>query len=366
MMQQNPDPRFARLHKPGILTSHYAGLTPIRPGIPFDQVLGLILSGRDILLCGSWGSAMSFYSWMKNKLTKRFPVDNYPASRKYREALHGWNARVWIRILGHRADLSRAPQNPWLKEFYPSQDDFMIRFANFLGMNGAFQWYKRGIQYPVIAHRVHPFYGTYFPTRDEHLVLFDQWLSRHSRQFRNAVDIGTGCGILSLIMHKHGIHQIHATDISPNAIYSVDMELQRHSVYQNHCITTREASLLGDHRPGAEDLVVCNPPWIPLQAEKQLDRATYYEEGFFGELFDTLASQCDSGTAIALIFSDFALVSGLASRHPVVGAVSQRSEQFDMLSIVRSGVRQPPAKDKSWLADIRKRESIEILQIRKR
>jgi methylase of polypeptide subunit release factors len=57
--------------------------------------------------------------------------------------------------------------------------------------------------------------------------MFDKWLGRNRGMFSSATDIGTGCGILSFLMAKHGIEKIHATDINPNAVYSTRKEIER-------------------------------------------------------------------------------------------------------------------------------------------
>ncbi|WP_205727987.1 hypothetical protein [Flammeovirga pectinis] len=47
------------------------------------------------------------------------------------------------------------------------------------GLNSAWQWNKKGIVLPVLRNKVHPYYGVYFPTRFDHLILFDNWLKRY-------------------------------------------------------------------------------------------------------------------------------------------------------------------------------------------
>ncbi len=260
--------------------------------------------------------------------------------------------------------LKGAPKNPWIKELYPKTPDFFITFSDFLGLNGAWQWYLKGKSYQVLKHLIHPFYGVYFPTRESHLTLFDRWLAKQPL-IAKAADIGTGSGILSFIMHKHGVKQIHATDINPNAIFSLQEDLKRLHITSGQIIFPEQADMLGSFNPEKGDLVVCNPPWIPGKPLTALDHGSYYEEGFFHRLFDTLQAKCPGGVLIAILFSDFAQVAGISKSHPIEDSLQIHHKAFKLQVYDRAPVQDKPSKRKTWIQEIRSKEHVELFVLEK-
>ncbi len=336
----------------------------VKPGTPFRDILKLVNRRQDICITGTYGFAMSFYAWLKKYIATRYPVHDYLSSRRNRGALFERQSRIWIRFKNRHPELSNSPENPWLAEFYPENDDFLMTFSDYLGMNGARQWFEKGIQYPVVSHRVHPFYGTYFPSRYDHLALFDRWLS-DNKDYARAVDIGCGCGILSLVMLKHGIRKIHATDINPNAVYSFQQDIKGHLNKKADSIFIEKANLLGSFAPQASDLIVFNPPWIPGPAEKTLDLATYYDAGFFDRFFFKMVAACPTGTDMLLLFSNFAIVAGLTSEHPISKALNKHNSQFQLNAFHKEKLTQKPSKKEGWLWTLREKEEIELYLIKR-
>jgi hypothetical protein len=351
------------MNKPVILTDKEE-IIRIVPGTPFRDILMNIRRNNHICLTGTYGFAMDFYAWVKKQVSAKNPANDYSAWRDQRKALHRYQSHIWIQIDCHRPALEHAPANPWLKEFYADHENFLITFADYLGLNGSRQWYEKGVHYPVIDHAIHPFYGVYFPSREDHLLLFDSWL-KEQKPFRRAVDIGTGCGILAFMMQKHNIRDIHATDINPNAVFSLRQTLKSSEINIPGSIIVEQASLLGSFEPAENDLIVFNPPWIPGKAEKTLDRASYYEPGFFDRFFDEISHKCLKGNTIVLLFSNFAMLAGLTSENPIKEALKNFEETLQLVEFKKLKVRQEASKKKSWLHEIRKNEDIELFVVRK-
>jgi hypothetical protein len=332
----------------------------VNPGVPFRKIYSFLKQGKTVCLTGTYGFALGFYSWLKKQNQINFPVKDYQTSRANREALRLLNKNLFIGVRQHFANLEKAPDNPWLKILYPQQDEFLIRFSDFLGMNGAWQWYHKGIQFPALDEKVHPFYGVYFPTRHEHLLLFDIWLEKNTG-FTKALDIGTGCGVLTLMMLKHGIPFVHATDVNPNAVYSTNCEVLRRNLQEKMMV--EQASLTGSFIAGNNDLIVFNPPWIPAQTETEMDSATYYEPGFFEAVFDQLYASSVTGSALAMLFSNFARVAGINNVHPIEEEIQNKS-RFLLMEKLEAPMMQAPSSRKSWLSKIRQKEKVELWVMR--
>lgn len=357
-MQGNGGAIPDQLNRPEVRTFS-TGMREIKPGTAFSSIWRALEQGHDIVLTHTYGFAMSFYTWLKKRVGATVPVHDYPSSRRHREWLHQYQSKIWIKVSAHQVMLKGAPENPWIREFYPATPDFFITFSDFLGLNGARQWYLRGKSFHVLNHLIHPFYGVYFPTRESHLVLFDRWLATQPG-FTRAADIGAGCGILSFIMHKHGVKHIHSTDISPNAIFSIQEDLRRLHITSGQIIFPEQADMLGSFLPESRDLVVCNPPWIPGKPLTPLDYGSYYEEGFFDRLFGTQLTRCPEGVQIAILFSDFAQVAGISESHPIEEALQLHHSDFRLQLYDRALVQDKPSKRKSWIQKIRSKEHVEL------
>lgn len=308
---------------------------------------------------GTYGTTMAFYSWLKKQVNLLYPISDYPSSRVNRDKLRELSQRLLVRIKAHQIDLHKAPPIPWLLEFYPSLQDFYLPFTDVLGINGAYQWYVNGVQFPGLQHRVHPYYGAYFPTRTEHLQLFDQWLQR-SKPFANAIDLGTGCGVLTFYMLKHGVSNVIATDINPNAIHSVGQDLYRHDLGSR--VRLINADLLEGISCNSIDLVVFNPPWIPDNATGILDLAMYYQSDLFHRFFSTAYESLPDSCKVVILFSTFAHAAGFRVEHPVRHEL-EHHQRFKLVNHIQSSVNQKPSQKKSWLAEIRSNEKIELWEL---
>ncbi len=352
------------LLRPSVITTG-DHMVSFSPGTPFDKIYRLLENRQDVCLTGSWGFAMAVYSWLKKQVSKQIPIQDYASSRQHQQALHVLQSHLWVKITTQGVDLDKAPANPWLHILYPDKDIFFIMMTDLLGLNGARQWFEKGIQYPVLSHRIHPFYGVYFPTRHDHLYLFDDWLSEEEATYSQAIDIGCGCGVLSFMLMKHGISPIQATDINPNAVYGLNYELLHLNGTLRESIHVKEADLTGDIQPAANDLVVFNPPWIPEPPRKSMDTACYFQNGFFERFFDHMHKACAPGTTIVLLFSNFSVVAGITNIHPLIQTLNKYTDTFQLVSKHTKPVRQKVAKRKSWIQTVREKEEVELYVIRK-
>jgi tRNA G37 N-methylase Trm5 len=228
-------------------------------------------------------------------------------------------------------------------------------------MNGARQWYEKGILFPGLNHKLHPFYGTYFPTRTEHLELFEKWLSG-KKDFKIAMDMGTGCGVLTFYMMKHGIKNIISTDINPNALYSLEQDLERTGM-QAH-VKLMQTSFFDGLNNTQPDLVVFNPPWIPLETHTSIDKAMYYPPGFFEEFFRQAYEKTSGTCRLVILFSTFAHSAGISEEHPVEKEL-QTGNRFSLIDKFTTNIHQKASPRKDWLSQIRMHEEAELWVLRK-
>ncbi|MDR4988569.1 MAG: hypothetical protein RG741_07010, partial [Bacteroidales bacterium] len=95
----------------------------------------------------------------------------------------------------------------------------------------------------------------------------------------------------------------------------------------------------------------------------ELDRATYFEEGYFDRFFEEMAIKCPKGTRVLLLFSNFCLISGITSEHPIEQALLKQNGTFQCIALYKEGVKQAPGNKKSWLRELREKEEVELFVI---
>ncbi len=323
----------------------------------YGYIVNKILSGHKVSIKGSYSSALSVYSKLKKQIGKKFPVNSYSSSRIYRHELSNAAARLLVEVKNGEVSLERFPQIGWLREFYAGMESFYLSFPDVLGLNGAWQWYLKGVSYSMLDHRIHPFYGVYFPTRTNHLVMFDRWLRENARNYKAAIDVGTGSGVLSFIMLKHGIKNILSTDINPNSIYGLKKELKRLGFGSR---IRAEKTNLFETPPAHPLLVVFNPPWIPGNPENEIDRGIYFHPSLFRDFFDRAFEKLGKDSVIAIFFSNFFSLAGLQTEHPLEKELKENN-RFRLAEKKEMKASRPSKRNKNkWLHELRKKEKTEL------
>ncbi|MES2321768.1 MAG: class I SAM-dependent methyltransferase [Pseudomonadota bacterium] len=211
--------------------------------------------------------------------------------------------------LDYSIPLRRAPDVKLAcNEAYGRFDEpFVASMRELLGVIGAHEWRKNGVEIAELAERIHPHYGVFSPIRGEYLGLVaNAPLPAHAKV---AFDIGTGTGVLAALLAKRGLPHIVATDMDPRALSCARENLQRLGLDQ---IELMQADLFPDRRA---DLIVCNPPWLPGRPSSSIENAIYDPDSRMlrGFLAGAGAHLAPGGEAW-LILSDLAEHLGLRPR----------------------------------------------------
>ena len=94
----------------------------------------------------------------------------------------------------------------------------LVPFREWVGALGAREWYRKGVEVAALDGRIHPHYGVFPPTRGDYLELFAQQASRTCLAGKTASDIGTGTGVLALILARRGAARVVATNAQMRAV----------------------------------------------------------------------------------------------------------------------------------------------------
>ena len=250
------------------------------------------------------------------------PIDTAQAFHLHRQAL-GQRARVLGLLLipldaDYRIPLRRAPdmQDACVHAWGPpSSDTSMVSLRELLGLVGAYEWRKKGVEITALGkppnNRIFPHYGVFSPVRGEYIDLVANMPIRDKTL---AFDIGVGTGVLSALLVKRGVQRVIATDQDPRALICARENLERLGVLPK--VELLDIDLFP---PGLAPLVVCNPPWVPARPTSPIEHAVYDEDSKMlkGFLLGLRAHLTPVGEGW-LILSDLAEHLGLRSRETLL------------------------------------------------
>ncbi len=193
------------------------------------------------------------------------------------------------------------------------EEPFVASLRELLGLIGAHEWRRTGVELATLGQRIHPHYGVFAPIRSEYvgLVADAPIPARASLAF----DIGTGTGVLAAVLAQRGIKRVVATDMDPRALSCARENLNRLELADK--VEVVQADLFP---AGRAPLIVCNPPWLPARPSSPIEYAVYDPEsrmlrGFLGGL----AEHLEPGGEGWLILSDLAEHLGLRPRAELLG-----------------------------------------------
>jgi 2-polyprenyl-3-methyl-5-hydroxy-6-metoxy-1,4-benzoquinol methylase len=248
--------------------------------------------------------------------------------------LHRLSQSQRARILGmlliqvnadHSISLRRAPDvsQACLEAYGEQNDSYVISLRELLGVISAHEWRKKGVV--ILARdddeiRIHPHYGVFSPIRGEYIeLLLKAPLPALLHQNSLAFDIGTGTGVLSVVLAARGVEKIIATDLNDRAVACAQENIDFLGLAPD--VQVIKTHLFPDGQAG---LIVCNPPWLPARPSSLLEHAVYDPDsqmlkGFLVGLKEHLLP----GGEGWLILSDLAEHLGLRSREELLNWIDQ-------------------------------------------
>lgn len=241
--------------------------------------------------------------------------------------------------------LSRAPEVGAAMAFgYAEQQDFgtghsVISLQELIGIQGAYQWFVKGVEVPVLGAKIYPHYGTFLPTRHEYIDLVAR-APLNSQEL--AIDVGTGTGVLAAVLVNRGVKQVIGTDIHQRAVDCANANFARLGISD-----AANAQVTNMFPEGRAPLVVCNPPWLPGSAASTLDAAVYDPGSkMLLQFLNGLPAHLTVDGEGWLIISDLAELLGLRTRQLLLDAIAQAGlEVIDRLDTVPTHKRSQDASD---------------------
>lgn len=280
-----------------------------------DEGLRRVRQGEFLLYRGDFHNARQLLAAMARRLPPARQASDllsiFRAERLARAIEHDTLGRLVVELdegyqlrgLRRAPGVSEACLQAWGPP-QPGQGSTLVPFKTLLGLLGAAQWRKQGLAVPGLKKKLTPHYGVYLPTRTDYLEL----LSRVGAvKGLKCFDIGTGTGVLGLLLLERGAQSVVGTDVEPRAVACARENASLFKVGDRFTIEEREL-----FPEGRADLVVCNPPWLPEPPKTRLDRAVFDEGGgMLSGFLSGLPTHLTPGGRGALVLSNLAELLGL-------------------------------------------------------
>jgi SAM-dependent methyltransferase len=304
-----------------------------------DEAYGLACQGTAILWRGDFQEARQMLTALGRRADRppRRPGRSRDAAMSAVDAFHLYRqaraqrARTLNALLisleaDYSIPLRRAPDlRRACTEAWGSSDMASVApLRSLLGVIGAHEWRKEGIEIPEAGGRIHPHFGVFAPIRREYVDLVATTpLPPACATCSLAFDVGTGTGVLAAVLARREVERVIATDLDVRALACARENIERLGLANR--VDVVQADLYPEGRAA---LVVCNPPWVPARPSSSIEQAIYDPDsrmlrGFLGGLTAHLVP----GGEGWLIVSDLAEHLGLRTR-------AQLLEDFE-----RSGLR---------------------------
>ncbi len=281
-----------------------------------DVAYRLASEGTALLWRGDFQNARQLQQAMARRIDRkpRKPASSPTEAFNFHRQFQSHRARtLGILLLPLDADYSiplrRAPdvRQACTEAYGVGEVPSVVSLRELLGMIGAHEWRKKGVEIPTLGGRIHPHYGVFSPVRGEYIELVAK---AALPSLELAFDIGTGTGVLAALLARRGVKHIVATDQNPRALACARENIERLGLLGQ--VEIVQANLFPE---GRAPLILCNPPWLPARANSPIEHAIYDPDSrMLRGFLDGLAAHLEPGGEGWLILSDLAEHLGLRSR----------------------------------------------------
>ncbi|WP_433425651.1 methyltransferase [Microtetraspora malaysiensis] len=317
-----------------------------------DTAYRLACEGTALLWRGDFPNARHLLRAMGRRIDRNRPrTGGSPAEsfHLHRQA-RAHRAQILGRLLvalddEHSLVLRRAPnvRQACTEAYGPPRERLVVSLRELLGVIGAHEWRRKGVDVPALGARIHPHYGVFSPVRGEYVDLVAQAAlpasARRGAGPRTAFDLGTGTGVLAAVLARRGIGHIVATDINPRALACARDNVRRLDLDAR--VDVVGPALFPE---GRADLVVCNPPWIPTRPTSALEQGVYDPDGVMLHGFlHGLAAHLEPAGEGWLILSDLAEHLGIRTRGELLTAIEAAG--LRVVNTIDTRPRHPRVRD---------------------
>jgi tRNA1(Val) A37 N6-methylase TrmN6 len=285
-----------------------------------DAAYRLACEGTALLWRGDFQNARQLLAAMsrradrKERNTSIVPSEAFNLHRQAQSQRARTLAMILIPLdRDYTIPLRRAPmmQQACHEAYGSAGEASVVSLRELLGLIGAHEWRKKGVEIAALGERIYPHYGVFSPVRGEYLELVN---TAPLPSTKLAFDIGTGTGVLAAILAKRGVQHIIATEQDQRAISCAKENLTRLGL--NAQVDVVQADLFP---AGRAPLIVCNPPWIPARPSASIEYAIFDPDSrMLRGFISGLATHLEPNGEGWLVLSDIAEHLGLRTREELL------------------------------------------------
>lgn len=343
-------PKIIQPKDPVVLTSH----------MKTQQAIQILRSGSQLILSDCVQTGLTIVK--KLQMIEEQGEVSYKERKERQHKFHMIAQNIIICIKKNKVQIQEKVAIPsLLKDLFPeTEQKLYISLLDFQSLHQASQRYEAGLFFGVLGYKIHPFFAVYAPTRTSHLELFATWLQKYSGEKNCVYDIGVGSGILSFMLAKQGFGKIIATDSNPNAIQSVQRDIERLKEERGYLqnVIPKHGDLFGTETEKA-DVIVCNPPWMLGDVKSKLDEAMYFEDGFFDRFFEQAHLRLQPNGRLVLIFSNVIDLVTPEVGHPIQKELNEH--RFTLVQKMQRRVKGTKVGQRKR----RTKEKVEVWELKK-
>lgn len=317
----------------------------IDDAVSADEALRRTSRGEHLRYDGDFHNARQLLQAMGRRLEARRrrtrgALEAFREERRLKQLRHETVGRVVVALdREYRLSLRRAPDvAEACREAWGAADGdtTLVALSTLLGLLGAAEWRRKGLEVPGLRGRLVPHYGVYAPTRSDYVELL---AGADDVAGRRVIDVGTGTGVLSFVLLQQGAASAIGTDVEPRAVACATENARRLGLSDR--FTALQADLFPPERA---ELVVFNPPWIPEAPRSHVDRAVFDEGGHtLARFLEGLPDHLAPGGRGLLLLSDLAELLGLREAGWLAAAAS--SAGLELRALRSTPARHGRAKD---------------------
>lgn len=273
-----------------------------------DEALARLRQGERLLYTGDFRNARQLLAALtrrlerKRKVQSKEPRDHFFADRENTAQTAEVLSRLLVGLCAdgqvkcaNAPNVREAAEAAWGAEL----GERVVSLRELLGVIGAYEWQVKGIEVKALGTKVHPHYGVFGPVRQEYVDLVAEAPDVNGKV---VIDVGTGTGVLALLLAKKGAQRVIATDLDEGAVRCAQQNVARFG------LQGRIEVVHADLFPEAEaDVIVMNPPWLPAKPKTRIDRAIYDEGGkTVARFLEGVGRHLSDGGEAWLVISDLA------------------------------------------------------------
>ena len=233
----------------------------------------------------------------------------------------------------------------------------LMPLKQLLALVSAHEWRKKQISLPFLHKKITPHFGVFSPVRGEYLELVQS--AKLPEPCELAFDIGTGTGVLAILLAQKGIPRIIASDIDQRAIECAQANIV--SLGLEKRIDLVQTDLFP---PNMANLIICNPPWLPGEPSSSIENAVFDPNSKFLKGFLLGARNHLQGRGqVWLILSDLAEHLGLRTRESLMEWIATGGlSVINRLDIKAKHPKSKNVDDPLYFARVKEITSLWILE----